>query len=103
MTEIRLSIQPMEHSGNSVSPKGPTAECCSVLLLQNALGQRSPNSQFTSTLFYLFYAYMNLHPKPLVIFVYSFLEDYKHCWEPDRQKVTYEKGWAAASTIYILF
>lgn len=34
----------MEHSGNSVNPKGPTAKCCSVLLQQNALGQRSANS-----------------------------------------------------------
>ena len=48
MTGIRLSIQPTERSGNSVSPKGPTAECCSVLLLQNALGQRSAHSLFTS-------------------------------------------------------
>lgn len=54
MTEIKLSIQPMERSGNSVSPMGPAAECCSVLLQQNALGQRSARSLFTSTLLYSF-------------------------------------------------
>lgn len=29
-TEIRLSMQPIQHTGNSVSPKGPDAAvCCS--------------------------------------------------------------------------
>ena len=54
VTGLRLSIQPREQSGNSVSPKGPSAECCSVLHQQNALGQRSVNMQCNSTLLCLF-------------------------------------------------
>lgn len=46
MTEIRFSIQPTEHTGNSVSPKGPNAAgCCSSRTGQDG-GQHT--GRFTS-------------------------------------------------------
>lgn len=50
VTRIRLSIQPMKRSGNSISPMGHAAECCSVLSQSNSLGQRSAQPLFTSRL-----------------------------------------------------
>lgn len=50
MTGTGLSIPPVERSGNSVSPMGPNAECCNVLLQQNTLGQRSALTVYFSCL-----------------------------------------------------